>query len=160
MKGCIITAEGRLGSPQTQQLAFAKLEIVAGQLLPKFNKAVVKLYGDNPEEMRIFSNISERIASLIDKRNDVIHRTWFVEAGSEGEEFSKAPSWKFKKTKNGPEFKPKVWKVGDFDEPLKEAKELADIVFRLDACLVIGRPLSKNFRIEDGIVRLRGDTDT
>jgi len=152
MKACIIDAEGNFNSPN-QQVAFAELDrLTAGPLLDRFKKAVAKLRSDYPDEMQIFDNISQRLEDLIDKRNDVIHRTWFVEWGEE--EFSKAHSWKFKRSESGPQFKPLELEASDFDALLEEAKELTDIVLRIDGCLAIGVPFSKNFRVEDGIIRL------
>jgi hypothetical protein len=157
MKLCILQAEGNFSPIQTQNLASAELDgLVAGRLLHRFKEAATKLRSDYSEEMQILNNISERLRDLIEKRNDVIHRTWFVEYGIPGgeDEFSKAPSLKFKMTKSGPESKPLELEAGDFDDLQKEAKELSDIVFRIYGCLAIGRLFSKNFKVENGIVRL------
>jgi hypothetical protein len=153
MKICIIDLEGNFNDPRTQQLAFAELDsFTAGKLLDRFNKAVTNWCADKPEDVQIFGNILERLGGLKDKRNDVIHRTWYVDFG--GEDFSKAHGRKFRKTEGRPESKPLEWEARDFDELIAEARELAGMVGLIDP-IILGVPLSFSsvFRIENGMAR-------
>jgi hypothetical protein len=154
---CIISAEGNFGTPGTQQKALAELdELTAGRLVGKFNEALTYLCASSPEELEIIDSITKRLKELKDKRNDIIHRTWLVDFG--GDDFSKAGSWKFKKTESGPQFDPLELEARDFDELIAEARELADMVMLIGALVGFLRPFAKSFRIEDGVARLRKNT--
>ena len=156
MESCIIFALHGDGL-RNQNLAQALLaDLTAAPLLQSFRAIVAELRKNDPEDLRILDDVSKRVAKLIEDRNEVVHRTWFVGwAAEEQEDFSIVDSWKFKKTRRGPEFKPKSYTATDLDDLSKNAADLAKIIFRMNGCLGLSRPFSKNFKVEkDGSVQL------
>jgi hypothetical protein len=156
MTGCIIFSLGSDGL-RTQNLAWALLaDLNAKPLFQSFRAVVAELRKNDASDMLILDNVSKRVDRLIEQRNDVIHRTWFIGAASEqDEDFSKVDSWKFKKTGTGAKYKPRKGSVDEFNTLSNEADELAEIIFRISACLGINKPFSKSFQVEeDGTVRL------
>jgi len=156
MNTCIIFVLSG-NSLRSQNLVQAVLaEFTADPLLSSFRAVVGELRKGDDYEMRILDNVSKRVQNLIERRNDVIHRTWFIEYwGPKDTEFSKAPSLKFKKSKRGAEPKYLELTAEELGDLSKEAFELHNIIFRISGCLSLGRPFSKNFRLEkDGTVRL------
>jgi hypothetical protein len=142
---------------RTQHLANALLaDLTAYPLLQSFRAMVAELRKNDSNDMRILNNVSNRIEELIEERNDVLHRTWFVGAASDRQQdFSKAPSWKFRKTRTGPKFKPREGSVDEFNTLSSEAAELTNIILRITDCLHLGKPFSSNLKVDtDGIVRL------
>jgi len=156
METCIIFALHG-DALRNQNLAQALLaDLTAAPLLQSFRAIVAELRKNDKEDLRILDNVSKRVEKLIEDRNDVVHRTWFVGwAAVEQEDFSTVGSWKFKKTKRGPEFKPKSYTSSDLDDLSKNADELAKTIFRMNGCLGFGTSFSMNFKVDkDGTVRL------
>ncbi|MBM3157932.1 MAG: hypothetical protein FJ004_11705 [Chloroflexi bacterium] len=156
MTMCIISVLG-LNGLRTQGLAWAILaDFTADPLLQSFRAVIAELRKNNSNDMRILKNISKRIEKLIEERNDVLHRTWFIGAASEQQEdFSKVDSWKFKKTKTGAEYKPREGSVDKFNALSNEAEELANIIFQIIACMGFNTSFSRALKVEeDGTVRL------
>ncbi len=156
METCIIFALHSDGL-RNQNLAQALLaDLTAAPLLQSFRAIVAELRKNDIEDLRILDNASKRVEKLIEQRNEVVHRTWFVGwAAVEQEDFSTVSSWKFKKTKRGPEFKPKSYTASDLDDLSKNAGELAKIILRMNGCLSLGTSFSKTFKVDkDGTVRL------
>jgi hypothetical protein len=156
METCIIFALHGDGL-RNQNLAQALLtDLTAAPLHQSFRAIVAELRKNDTEDLRILDNVSKRVEKLIEDRNEVVHRTWFVGwAAVDQEDFSTVRSWKFKKTRRGAEFKPKSYTTSALDDLSKKADELAKIISRMDGCLGIGTSFSKNFKVEkDGTVRL------
>jgi hypothetical protein len=150
---------------QNQRLANGVLEgLTAEPLRRMFAATVAEVRGDQlvGDEKRIFSNVLKRIIQLTETRNDLIHRTWFVGwAAPTDEDFSTVAGWKFKNTNQGVEFRPLQYAPADFDSLSTQADELADIVNRLNGCLLLNRPFGTNFVLDaDGTVRLPVTSDT
>jgi hypothetical protein len=144
---------------QDQKLANAVLEgLTAEPLRRMFAATVAQIRGDQltGDEKRIFKNILRRVIELTETRNDLIHRTWFVGwAAPTDEDFSTVAGWKFKNTNQGVEFRPLQYTPSDFDGFSAQADELADIINRLNGCILLDRPFTTNFVLDaDGIVRL------
>jgi len=141
---------------RTQNLAQALLaDVTAHPLLQSFRAVVAEVRKNEADDMRILDNVSKRVETLIKQRNDVIHRTWWVGGAASKDEDLKIHSIKFKKTKGGPEFSPRVGTVSDFNNLSSEADELSKIIFIMDGCLGLNEPFSKLFKVDgDGTVRL------
>lgn len=139
---------------KTDSLAQALLAgLTADPLLQRFRAIVTELRKNDPEDMRILKNISKRAEDLIEERNDVIHRTWFIGWGYP-RDFSKAKSLKFKRTKHGVELEPREDTAERFESLSRQAKELSDIVMIVGLSLATDSPFSKLLKIEqDGTVR-------
>ncbi len=143
---------------QSQRFANAVLEGLTAEPLRRiFSALVAEVRGDQlvDNEKRIFANILKRITELTERRNDIIHRMWFVGwAAPADEDFSKVAGWKFANTNKGVEFRALEYTAADFDLRSVEAEELATLIDRLNGCLHLGRPFANNFLLEtDGTVR-------
>lgn len=149
---------------RTQALAQA---LLAGQTADPtrriFTAVIAAVLHDAPDSERaILSNIDKRLQEMIEVRNDIIHRTWFIGwASKDDTDFSTTSSWKIKNTKTGPKFVPRSGSVEDFDRlssRADELAELAELVKRLQGCLALGKKLSECFDVAaNGDVRLPVD---
>ena len=108
----------------------------------------------------ILKNVVSRIRKLIEVRNDVLHRTWFVGwAAPSDEDFSSVTGWKHKNTSQGAEFRPVDFTKADFDTHSVEADALTGIVNRMAGCLLLDRSFASNFDVDqDGTVRVPAST--
>jgi len=141
-----------------QRLANAVLEgLTAEPLRRTFAATVAHVRGDQlvGDEKRILANILNRVTRLTEARNDLIHRTWFVGwAAPTAEDFSTVSGWKFRNTTKGVEFRPLKYTAAEFDSLSAQADELADLVNRVNACLILGSSFGANFVVApDGMVR-------
>jgi len=111
--------------------------------------------GNDAADERIVDNILKRVQLLIERRNDVLHRVWFVGVALVDQtEFDRVASLRFKNTNRSPEFKRLKYSMEDFDRLSDEAEELKGLIDRLDACLVSTEPYSTDFLVDnDGTVR-------
>jgi hypothetical protein len=134
--------------------------LTADLMLSIYRAAVMELRKDvmDDADVKIFKKVVNRIRTLIETRNDIIHRLWFVGwAAPEDQDFSTVTSWKFKNTSAGAEFRPLDFTKDDFNRHAAEAEELARVVNRMTGCLLIGTNFTKNFRLdEEGEVRVPG----
>jgi hypothetical protein len=111
-------------------------------------------------EQKIITSVLHRVTKLIESRNDVIHRTWFVGWASESQEdFSEVSGVKHKNTSKGAEFRPRSYTKADFDQLSEKADELSKLVNRLwvTATMKITKnsTFTSNFvRDADGTVRV------
>ena len=96
-----------------------------------------------------------RIQNLTEKRNDILHRMWFIGWGASKEgDCSDASSMKFDRNKSGQNIKVCKFSEAEFDLAIKEAEELTRLTTRLGVCLAEGWKIKKNFEIDnDGIVK-------
>jgi hypothetical protein len=152
MEECIVGVPGKDGL-ETEGLARAPLVgLPAGRLFKSFKAVVTELHKNDPEDMRILENVSKRIGDLIEKRNDVIHRTWFI-GWDHSKDSSKAEGEKFKRTKRGAESQRLEVTVDQFESLSWEAEELSDIVTLVGGCMVEGFPFSMWLMVgQDGTV--------
>jgi hypothetical protein len=152
MEECIVGVLGKEGL--AEGLARAPLVgLTARPLFKSFKAVVTELRKDDPKDMRILENVSKRVGDLIEKRNDVIHRTWLIGWGHP-EDFSKAKGERFKLTRRGVESQRREVTVEHFQSLSWEAEELSDIVMIMLFCLASGSPFSKLLKMEeDGTVR-------
>ena len=155
----------QLNGLQHAGLANAVLSgLTADPMLAIFRASIVEVRKDalDAEEAKILKNVVTRIRKLIETRNDIIHRTWFVGwAAPTDEEFSSVTGWKFKNTGSGAEFRPLQFTKDDFNNRSMEADELTLIVNRMMGCLLLGRPFAPNFQIDaDGGVHSPPNTSS
>jgi hypothetical protein len=140
----------------TESLAWAPLlGLNARPLFRSFGAIVKELRKGDPDDVRILENICKRIDRLIEKRNDVIHQSWFIGWPDPKGSFN-AKGLGFKLTKRGVEFVRREATLEEFRNLSEQAAELSDIVMVVGGCLRVGFPLSKWLRVdEDGTVRTR-----
>ncbi len=105
---------------------------------------------ENPAEKAIVKNLLVRHQKLISRRNDVLHGTWFIGYGNEETtDWSTAVGFKLGKDKKGAKHKTFEYKVEDFEEMIKEAKDLTVALDRLTGCFTTGRDVENNFEVDD-----------
>ncbi len=104
----------------------------------------------NPDEEKIVKNILDRHKRLIERRNEVLHGTWFIGYGNEDTtDWSTAHGVKVGKNKGGVKTTPLNYSAAEFDVLTQEANELTKLINRLDGCFLHGRAVEKNFEISD-----------
>ena len=105
---------------------------------------------ENAAEKAIVKNLLDRHQKLISRRNDVLHGTWIIGCGTEETmDWSTAVGWKISKNKRGVKVKSFDYKVEDFEELTKEAKDLAVGFDRLTGCFNNDLDVEKNFEVDD-----------
>ena len=107
-------------------------------------------------DRRVIKNIFKRIDDLIEKRNDIIHATWFIEwASPKDTDFNEARGIKTDRDKKGGKIKVFRFKIKDFNKLSQEAFILFKLISRLSICLTNNFKVENNFEFdENGNVRL------
>lgn len=101
-------------------------------------------------DRRVIKNIFKRIDDLIEKRNDIIHATWFIEwASPKDTDFSEARGIKPDRDKKGGKIKLFRFKIKDFNELSKEAFVLLQLISNLSVCLTSNFKIEKNFEFNE-----------
>lgn len=140
---------------QQQSVAHVILAgLTAEPLKALFAALVAETQALDDDERKIVDGALNRFITLAEKRNVIIHATWFIGWGNEQTtDFSTASAIKFHKTKQGAAYKLPKYTVKDFAEVTAEATGLANIFQRLNACFLGGFKIAKNFSVEsDGTV--------
>lgn len=138
------------------KLALAVLAGVSGEPLRK-NLEAVLAYVVSPvaSERDILTNVMGRIVTLIQRRNDIVHRTWFIgSTDAENPDYSRATSIKFRKNKDGagPTFLD--LSIAEFDALSAEADELTGLVRGIGNSIINGSPLASRCTVDpNGKVR-------
>jgi hypothetical protein len=106
------------------------------------------------EEQRISVALCKQTKELIERRNDIIHATWFIGyAGAGDTDFSEASGHKWKRGKTGALLKSDSVEAAHFEAFAEECSETANIVMFLPTVVIFGLKLGNNFRVnEDGRV--------
>jgi beta-mannanase len=131
--------------------------MTAGPLRESFISVIQKTYHPwSDKEQKMIKNINQRIQKLIETRNDMLHRMWFVGWGSESQEdFSSAHGSKFKNTGKGVEQRGLDYSASDFDLLSLQADDLNKLVGRLCGAVLSGLKIENNFILEpDGTVKI------
>ncbi len=117
-------------------------------------------YADHPEAIRMIDHLSNRLDNVIRRRNDTVHRLWFIGWGNEEtESYETAASIKSvrdigKKGVGGVKYTDRDTR--DFDEIIDELQKLASLVMRFSGCIAmvvfhpdgsVGAPI-KNFHYD------------
>jgi len=126
--------------------------LTADPMLTIFRAVVFEYRGDSLDapDRKILDNVVTRVRKLIESRNDVIHRTWFVGWAAEFDtDFGEVMGWKFKNSGKGVEFRPLHFTRADFDTLSVRADELSAAVGRIDGCLLMGTTFAKNFVVDE-----------
>jgi hypothetical protein len=124
--------------------------ILAGQtaepLKSLFSSLVAETQSLDDSDKKIVANAVKRFELLTERRNEIIHSTWFIGWGnSETTDFSTATGFKYHKNKQGGAVKSFAKTVDDFSTLIDEASELAQIFHRLNGCFVGGFKVSDTF---------------
>lgn len=145
------------GGLRNQQLAHIVLAELTAAPLKSILQAMIAEVADLDETDRLISNkIFIRVQNLIEKRNDVIHSTWFVGwASSEDSEFSQADGHKLSRGKAGAGVKGFKFTAQDFMALSEECTAVEKMVSRLWSLLMLSdRKISDNFVLHGGEVCL------
>lgn len=132
--------------------------LTADPIKRMFRSVVAEILKGSPDspDQKILNSIMKRVQALIEERNDVIHRVWFIGwASADQTDFSSASSFKHKNTKDGPRFSPREATAQDFDLLSSRAEELMHLVNRVTGSLITGGKLERNFDVDaEGLVTL------
>lgn len=147
----ILNQEG-LRNQQVSNILLAGL--TAEPLRVIFSSLLAETQKFNAEEKKIVDSVVKRFQLLTEKRNDIIHGTWFVGWASPTDtDFSKVSGFKHHRSNKGASAKSFGFGVEEFESLTREAKALNNIFNRLYGCFLIGQPVIKNFRVgSDGVV--------
>ncbi len=122
----------------------------ADPLRTLFESLFGELVKPNDNERKIIKNIFSRIQKLTEKRNDVVHSTWYIGWGNEQtQDFSEAPGHRLHKNKQGAALKSFKYKAEDFSAFVEEAEKLSSLVMRLHGCITGGFSIEKNFKTNE-----------
>ncbi len=136
---------------QNQQVANILLAgYTADPLRTLFESLIGELTNLNDKEKKIIKNIFSRVQKLTEKRNDVVHSTWYIGWGNkQTQDFSEAPGHRLHKNKQGAALKAFNYKAEDFSVLVEEAEKLSSLVMRLHGCMVGSFSIEKNFKTND-----------
>jgi hypothetical protein len=136
---------------QNQQVANILLAgYTADPLRTLFESLIGEVVKPNDNERKIIKNIFTRIQKLTEKRNDVVHSTWYIGWGNEQtQDFSEAPGHRLHKNKQGAALKAFKYKAEDFSAFVEESERLSSLVMRLHGCITGGFSIEKNFKTNE-----------
>jgi hypothetical protein len=124
-----------LAGLRNQRIGQAVLAGLTAEPLKTMFRAVLTEYCKDQlddAEQKIIADVMKRVGGLIESRNNIIHRTWFVGWASESQEdFSTVAGIKTINTARGIEFRSLNWNEAEFDQLSEEADELTKLVNRL-----------------------------
>ncbi len=143
------------GGLKNQRLANVILaDLTANPLKSIFQAMIPESSELSQEESNICDKIFFRTQKLIERRNDIIHSTWFVGwANPDDTDFSEVTGAKRARGKQGAVFKSLKHTAADFEAFARECDEVAELLHRLLACLIYDFKIIKNFVVSaDGSV--------
>ena len=121
-------------------------ELTAHPLKSMLQALLAELLVLSTDDRKICDNLFARTQKLIEQRNNIIHSTWFVGwAHADDTEFSDALGQKLSRGKTGAKAKTFTYKAEEFRLHSAECKKVSTLLFRLNACALRGRSISKNF---------------
>lgn len=137
---------------KNQQVAHVLLAgLTADPLRSMFAALVAETQQLDNQEKKIIDSVLKRFQSLTEKRNDVIHGTWFIGWANPSDiDFSVASGLKHHRSNKGASARSFNFGAEEFQVLTQEAEALAAIFQRLHGCFVGGRSVSKNFKVADG----------
>ena len=137
---------GGLVSPNLANVMLAGL--TAEQLKSILQAMIPEFVVLDQRDERIVKEIFKKVVNIIEKRNDIIHRSWLVGwPGVKQTEFSKVHGSKFKRGKKGIEFKPVSYTVMDFDSLSAECDYAVMLIDRLAICVQMERKISTDVEL-------------
>lgn len=140
--------------------AFA--ELTATPLLSVYqttiSTAIKKSLSHDEQEKKagqeILINVCNRIRKMIERRNEIVHGTWFIGwASADQMDFGEADGFKPKNKKDGIKHEDISCTRADFDDLVDQCNQLADLVNRF-AVIDMGRSFTRNFTWENGKIIL------
>lgn len=135
---------------QNQRLAQVLLaDLTAYPLKSILQAMIAEIASLPPTDKSICDKILVRVQKLIERRNDIIHSTWFVGwASSEDTDFSTVSGHKWSRGKQGADFKSATFTSDDFEAFAIECDIVAALIFRLWVCIMDNSQLEKSFVID------------
>jgi hypothetical protein len=132
---------------QSQRLAQVLLADSTAYPLKSILQAMIaEIVSLPPNDKSICDKIFARVQKLIQRRNDIIHSTWFVGwASSEDTDFSAASGHKWTRGKQGADIKSATYTSADFEAFAIECDIVAGLIRHLWGCIIYDRQLEKNF---------------
>lgn len=125
-------------------------ELTAYPIKSIFASIIAETVDLSDKEKRIVNIILKRIQRLIDERNNIVHRTWFVGwASSVATKFDEVSGVKLMRGKTGGGSKVVSLKSEDFDNLSAECDSVNELVSRLCAVVAGGYAIGANFAISD-----------
>ena len=143
------------GGLKNQRLANVMLADLTAYPLKSIFQAMIPESSElSQEERNICDKIFSRTQRLIERRNDIIHSTWFVGwAHPDDTDFSEIAGAKQARGKQGAAIKSFKHTAADFEAFARECDEVAKLLHRLSACLIGDFKIIKNFMVSaDGSV--------
>jgi hypothetical protein len=129
------------------KLAMAVLAGLSAEPLRRnFEAILAHVISSDLAEREIIVNVIGRIGVLAQRRNDIVHRTWFIgSTDSDNPDYSRATSIKFRKGKHGagPDFLD--LSVTEFNALSMEADELTRLVRDIGNSIISRQPLASRF---------------
>lgn len=123
-------------------------DLTAAPLRNLFGSLVGETKNLDKNDRRIFDNVLKRMQALTERRNEIIHGTWYIGWTSEvDDDFSIASGVKLHKSNKGGAVKSFKHSVTDFENLSKEAVALSNVVLRIYSCFHAGRSLALNFKV-------------
>ncbi|MBU0589927.1 MAG: hypothetical protein KJ852_12990 [Gammaproteobacteria bacterium] len=135
---------------RNQRLARVLLaELTAYPLKSILQAMIAEIVSLPPDEKSISDKIFVRVQKLIERRNEIIHSTWFVGwAHPDDTDFSRVSGHKWARGKQGADRKSANYTREDFDAFAVECDLVAALVNRLWVCIMDSNKLTKNFVLD------------
>lgn len=115
-----------------------------------FGAMIFEIVDLNDNERRIVKNILKQVQDLIDRRNDIVHCTWFVGWTSPSDNnFSDVTGRKLKRGNSGAEVKGFDLTRADFDQLSNDCDSVTTLVNRLWSVITSERRIDNNFYFND-----------
>ena len=147
---------------RNQQVGRAVLAgLTAEPLASTFAASVVEAKELDDDDKKVIKIALKRFKSLTERRNEIIHGSWFIGWASKGQtDFSEMRGLKQGRSQKGVTAKSLETTVEEFQEHIKESEDLAKIIWRLHGCFVGGFKVSDNFRWTPDNVLITPDMET
>lgn len=138
------------GGLQNQRLARVLLaELTAYPLKSILQAMIAEFVSLSSDDKAICDKVFVRVQKLIERRNDVIHSTWFVGwAHPDDTDFSMVNGHKWARGKQGADMKSAMCTSADFGMFAAECDQVSALVNRLCGCILGDHKLTKNFIVD------------
>lgn len=135
---------------RNQKLAHVILAgLTADPLRSMLQSLILEVRELDEYETKIIKNIFKRFKELSEKRNDIVHSTWYIGWASEDEtDFSVAYGGKYYRSATSNERKNFEVTSQYFHELTKEAKKLQYLFIQLNGCLLADLSIKNNFILD------------
>jgi len=136
---------------KSQQLSHIVLaDQTAYPMKTMFAAMIYELVNLSGEERRIVKEILKQVQTLIDRRNDIVHSTWFVGWASPSDtDFGDVSGHKLTKGRSGASVKGFDFTSTDFDQVSDECDSVSTLVNRLWVTVMSGSPIENNFYFDE-----------